>query len=86
MKKIYITHKGTGNRPTVEYISNNDESANGTIGTLPVASTMETTSFTPDDATEANNKYSYQVKISGISDKNFTVNDISLVYRDKTLK
>ena len=47
---------------------------------------MVTTAFAPDDATEANNKYSYQVKISGIADKSFTVNDISLVYRDKTLK
>ena len=86
MKKIYITHKGTGNRPTVEYISNNDGVVNGLTGTLPSASTMMTTAFAPDNATEANNKYSYQVKISGVYDKSFTVNDISLVYRDKTLK
>jgi len=86
LKKIYITHKGTGNRPTVEYISNNDGVENGLTGTLPSASTMVTTAFAPDNATEANNKYSYQVKISGIADKSFTVNDISLVYRDKTLK
>jgi len=93
LKKVYITHKGANNTPTVEYISNNNESANdlrnvllNSIGTLPTSATMVTTAFAPDNATEANNKYSYQVKISGVADKSFTVNDISLVYRDKTLK
>ena len=76
-----------------DFLTNNDETVNDlrnvlldSVGTLPASATMVTTAFAPDTATEANNKYSYQVKISGIADKSFTVNDISLVYRDKTLK
>ena len=87
LKKIYITHKGiSSNAPTVEYISNNNAIMRGVNETLQASSTMRTDSFTPDDATEANNKYSYQVSIKGLADKEFVINDISLVYRDKTLK
>lgn len=87
LKKIYITHKGLSSyAPTVEYISNNDGVLRGVNETLQASSTMRTDSFTPDNATEANNKYSYQVSIKGLCDKEFVINDISLVYRDKTLK
>ena len=94
LKKIYISHKGTGNMPTAKYITNNggttaaqtltNSSTNN--GTFPASSTYTMTAFTPTDATQANNKYSYQVYITGNANPSFVINDINLVYRDKTLK
>jgi len=86
LKKIYISHKGTGTMPTVKYISNNDGAVRLLNETLPTSSAMTTTSFTPYNPTDANNKYSYQVSFNGATDPSFVINDISLVYRDKTLK
>ena len=94
LKKIYISHKGTGTMPTAKYITDNGGTSvartltNSTTnnGTFPASSTYTMTAFTPTDATQANNKYSYQVYITGDADPSFVINDINLVYRDKTLK
>jgi hypothetical protein len=91
LKKIYITHKGTGTRPDLKFISNNegterDTTSSDSSGTFASSGVMTTTAFTPSNATHSNNKYSYQVKIKGDADPSFVINDINLVYRDKTLK
>ena len=52
----------------------------------PRSGAFITKAFTPTNAVDANNKYSYQIVIYGNADYTFVLNDISLVYRDKTLK
>ena len=85
LKKIYISHKGTGTTPTVKYITNNEGTSSARTltnsstndGTFPTSSNFITTGFTPTDATQANNKYSYQVYITGDANPGFVINDIN---------
>ena len=89
LKKVYISYKCPGSSlPTVKYITNNSGEINAKSfnESLTQCSEFQTLGFTPVDAVDANNKYSYQVMISGTSDNGFVLNDINLVYRDKTLK
>lgn len=39
----------------------------------------------PDNSTEANNIYSFQLQMSGVVDSDFELNDISIVYRSKSV-
>ena len=85
--KVYITHKGTGTRPTPYFDVNGETSLNKTFTeTLGSSSSWTTTSLTPSTSSQANNIYSFQLKISGSMGTDFEINDISIVYRLKPVK
>jgi hypothetical protein len=89
LKKVYISYKcANANYPTVKYITNNGGEGNAKPFNESITQSADftTKAFTPTNAVDANNKYSYQIVIYGMADSTFVLNDISLVYRDKTLK
>ena len=89
LKKVYISYKCADPQyPTVKYITNNSGEGNAKPFNESITQSADfiTKAFTPTNAVDANNKYSYQIVIYGNADYTFVLNDISLVYRDKTLK
>ena len=88
--KIYVTYQGGGaaviakyrvNGGTTDYQFNSDNTPFSDPGA--VWTTLE---LKPTTAAEANNKYSYQLRLTGDADTDFMINDITFVYRMKNVK
>ena len=75
--------------PTVKYRTNGgstDYSFNSALAATDSAGSWHTKVLKPNTSSEANNVYSFQVRMYGNADKDFEINDINVVYRDKVLK
>ena len=96
--KVYITYKcasdtnvkaiyGTNGKSSFDYdfATGNNYAENNLQGT---ASQWAQAELVPDDKTEANNIYSFQLKLyaTGAVPSSFEINDISIIYRKKPVK
>ena len=84
--KVYITHKGTGTRPTVTYHTNGGTAEYDFTGSLASSPVWTRGELVPDTAIEAKSIYSCQLKFAGSTGSDFEINDISFVYRTKGIK
>ena len=75
--------------PTIKYRTNGgstDYSFNSALVATDSAGSWHTKVLKPSTSSQANNVYSFQVRLYGSTDKDFEINDINVVYRDKVLK
>ena len=92
VKNVYLTYKlpNNGTVPTVRFRTNGgatDYNFNAALSSAnSIAVNWNTIILKPATSSQANNVYSFQVRIYGLTDKDFEINDINVVYRDKVLK
>ena len=90
--KVYVTYKYTTNHPPIiKYDTNGDTGFDKTFsGSFSTSSEWKTIEFTPSTPSEANNIYSFAIRIysdsSNATHSTFEINDISIVYRLKSIK
>ena len=87
IKKVYISYTSGSSVPTATYGINGDTTpatafSSGSFSTSQAKWTTAT--FVPDS--DAKSCYSFQIKITGSSAAEFEINDISIVYRPKSVK
>ena len=84
---IYINYKNNdATVPVIKYTKDNGaEKAFDTVF-VNTSGAYTTTAFKPSDSADANNGFSFQIRIYGTADKSFVVNDINLIYREKSVK
>tara|TARA_Y100000004_G_scaffold99908_1_gene111975 strand:+ start:1106 stop:3775 length:2670 start_codon:yes stop_codon:yes gene_type:complete len=89
VKNVYITYKlpnGEG-VPTVKFRTNGGTTDyNFDAAMSDNHSDWYTQILKPATSAQANNVYSFQVRLFGATGKGFEINDINVVYRDKVLK
>jgi len=87
--KAYITYKrSTGDIPIVYYDTDGNTTLT-TAATIVTGFTDATNQWARAEFTfgdDANNCYSFQLKLSGATNASFEINDISIVYRMKRIK
>jgi len=79
----------SGDLPTVKFRTNGgttDYSFDSALLADESAGDWYTKVLKPATSSQANNVYSFQVRLYGATDKDFEINDINVVYRDKVLK
>ena len=92
VKNIYLTYKvpDDGTVPAIKYRTDGgttDYDFNSALLSADsVAVDWNTIVLKPNTSSQANNVYSLQVRMYGDTDKDFEINDINVVYRDKVLK
>ena len=87
LKKVYINYKNTDDTvPAINYKKDNGVQKDFDVPFVNTSGAWTTTAFKPAVSAEANNGYSYKIRISGTADNSFAVNDISLIYREKSVK
>ena len=92
VKNIYITYKLSEDEegtsiPTIKYLTNGGSTEYAFNAALQKNhSDWYTQVLKPNVSSEANNVYSFQVRIHGDTFEGFEINDINVVYRDKVLK
>ena len=92
VKNVYITYKlsedeGGTSIPTIKYLTNGGSTEYAFNAPLQKNhSDWYTQVLKPNVSSEANNVYSFQVRIYGDTFEGFEINDINVVYRDKVLK
>jgi hypothetical protein len=92
VKNVYLTYKvpDDGTVPAIKFRTNGgttDYDFNtALLSTDSVAVNWNTIVLKPATSSQANNVYSFQVRLYGATDKDFEINDINVVYRDKVLK
>ena len=96
--KVYITYKCSADTNVKAVYATNGGSSFGfdfAAGTNYASNNLQSTSsewaraeLIPDDKSEANNIYSFQLKLysTGVVPANFAINDITIVYRKKSIK
>jgi hypothetical protein len=89
--KVYITYKCNGTIPVIKYDTNGDTGLDKTFNEAFSSSATQwtTASFTPSTSNDANNIYSIRLRIyssGSTTTSTFTINDISVVYRLKSVK
>ena len=75
--------------PTIKFRTNGrdtDYSFNSALLATDSGGNWYTKVLKPATSSQANNVYSFQVRLYGSTDKDFEINDINVVYRDKVLK
>ena len=87
IKKVYISYTSGGSVPTVTYGVNGDTTpatsfSSGSFSTSQAK--WATATFVPDS--DAKSCYSFQIKVTGSCAAAFEINDISIVYRPKSVK
>ena len=92
VKNVYLTYKvpDDGTVPAIKFRTNGgatDYAFNtALLSANSVAVNWNTIVLKPATSSQANNVYSFQVRLYGDTDKDFEINDINVVYRDKVLK
>jgi hypothetical protein len=92
VKNVYLTYKvpDDGTVPAIKFRTNGgttDYDFNtALLSADSVAVNWNTIVLKPATSSQANNVYSFQVRLYGLTDKDFEINDINVVYRDKVLK
>jgi len=86
VRKVSLSYKcASGNTPTVNFDVNGGSSLNKTFSTsLSTQSDFSTVELKPNTSSQARNINSFQVKLSGSTDSNFILSDISIIYREKS--
>ena len=85
--KVYITYKGNGTFPTLTYGVDGDSTPATPVTTVTAMSNNDdwaTAEYKFES--DANNCYSFQLKLAGNAPADFEINDISIVYRVKRVK
>jgi hypothetical protein len=92
VKNVYLTYKvpDDGTVPAIKFRTNGgttDYAFNSALLSADsVAVNWNTIVLKPNTSSQANNVYSFQVRLYGAVDESFEINDINVVYRDKVLK
>ena len=84
--KVYITYKGSNTLPTVTYGVNGETPDSSTTTVTAMSDNTEWSRAEYKMGSDANNCYSFQLKIAGAADATFEINDISIIYRVKSVK
>ena len=92
-KKLYavnINHKGDGTAVVVKFIDGNDNVLQQfNSDNTPLTTTVDYNTFTqlkPTTSSHGNNIYSCRLRFTGTAAANFKINDISFIYRMKSIK
>ncbi len=91
LKTVYVNYKVTGTGvPTIQYRKDNGTWRSFDVGFNNTSGAMTTLTLKPANPSEAKNGRSFQIKIYGQAQSEgtnrFTINDINLVYREKSIK
>jgi len=88
LKKCYLTYKiNNAQVPAITYRTNGSSADNAFDVAITNTSGVYTTlELKPNVRSEATNKHSYAIVIKGRSHSSIVINDINLVYREKSLK
>jgi hypothetical protein len=92
VKNIYLTYTvpNNGSVPTIRFRTDGGTTDYNFNSALSSSSSIAVDWYTivlkPATSSQANNVYSFQVRLYGATDKDFEINDINVVYRDKVLK
>ena len=92
VKNVYLTYKvpNNGTVPAIKFRTNGGVTDYDFNNALSSASSIAVNWYTivlkPATSSQANNVYSFQVRLYGATHKDFEINDINVVYRDKVLK
>ena len=87
IKKVYISYTSAGSVPTATFGVNGDTTPTTAFDSGSFSTSQAkwaTAIFVPDST--AKSCYSFQVKITGACADGFEINDISIVYRPKSIK
>ena len=84
--KVYITYKGETTLPTITYGVNGETPDSPTTPVTAMSDNTEWSRAEYKMGSDANNCYSFQLKIAGDSNQSFEINDISIIYRVKSVK
>ena len=84
--KIYVTYKGDGSSITANYRTNGGTTDYNFAAGFGNESEWTQLELKPSTASEANNIYSMQLRLTGSCATNFMINDITFVYRAKSVK
>ena len=77
----------TGLLPEVKYrVDGNTTEYSFNAALAGTQTQWDTIALKPATSSEASNVYSFQFLVRGVTDKDFEINDINVVYRDKVLK
>ena len=89
VKNVYLTYKLPSGQavPTIKFRTNGGTTDYSFDAALSAGhNDWYTQVLKPATSAQANNIYSFQVRIYGSTGKDFQINDINVVYRDKVLK
>ena len=92
VKNVYLTYKvpNNGTVPAVKFRTNGGTTDYDFNSALSSSSSIAVNWYTivlkPATSSQANNVYSFQVRVYGDTNKDFEINDVNVVYRDKVLK
>lgn len=88
LKKCYLTYKiNNAQVPAITYRTNGSTTDNAFDVAITNTSGVYTTlELKPNVRSESTNKHSYAIVIKGTSHSSIVINDINLVYREKSLK
>jgi len=89
VKNVYLTYKLPSSQavPTIKFRTNGGTTDYSFDAALSAGhNDWYTQVLKPATSAQANNIYSFQVRIYGSTGKDFQINDINVVYRDKVLK
>ena len=88
LKKCYLTYKiNNAQVPAITYRTNGASTDNAfDVAIVNSSNVFTTLELKPNVRSEATNKHSYAIVIKGRSHSSFVINDINLVYREKSLK
>ena len=91
VKNVYLTYKvpSSGSVPNVKFRTNGgttDYNFNSALSDSASAGNWYTITLKANTQSQANDIYSFQVRLFGVTHKDFEINDINVVYRDKVLK
>ena len=87
LKKVYINYKNNdATVPVIKYTKDNGAEKGFDTVFANTSGAYTTTAFKPSASADANNGFSFQIRIYGTADKSFVVNDINLIYREKSVK
>lgn len=96
LKKVYLTYSGSVASSTaggqsvspisMKYGYNNTSTKYDFSQSISTASDSTILEATPSNSDDASNRYSFKIHFEGNVKKDFEINDINLVYREKALK
>tara|TARA_R100001443_G_scaffold482_3_gene1915 strand:+ start:4175 stop:7012 length:2838 start_codon:yes stop_codon:yes gene_type:complete len=87
LKKVYITYKiNSTTVPTIQYKKDNGTARSFDTAFTNTSGSWNTIGIKPSTSSEANNGFSFQILIYGETHSSFAINDINMIYREKSVK
>jgi hypothetical protein len=87
LKKVYITYKiNSTDVPTIQYKKDNGTARSFDTAFTNTSGAWNTIGIKPSTSSEANNGFSFQILIAGETHSSFAINDINIIYREKSVK